>query len=136
MESTREGRQISPDSGRRKAEKDTAISSNVIVWKPYAPPWKNVALASVDGRRPDIYDKQSPVRLNINFGGLRGERLRLLNTIVALLDSYTGLFKGFGFLYDDGQSSFMALGPPSRISALPGLVSSCHSPYAVDRVRG
>lgn len=40
--------------------------------------------------------------LNMDFGGPRGEKLRLLNRVVALLDGRYGLFTGLEFFYDDG----------------------------------
>ena len=44
--------------------------------------------------------------LNIDFGGCSGAKLSLLNRITATLDRSPGLFKGFGFSYDDGTDEF------------------------------
>lgn len=38
----------------------------------------------------------------MDFGGPRGERLGLLNRVVALVGGTHGLFKGLDFFYDDG----------------------------------
>ncbi|MBE3041737.1 hypothetical protein IMZ48_03985 [Candidatus Bathyarchaeota archaeon] len=78
-----------------------------ILWKSTVPslPTKDVSLARLDPPAWPPANNHSPVRLNMNFGGLHGERLPLLNRVVAFLDGYSGLFMGFEFFYEDGTSA-------------------------------
>ena len=55
--------------------------------------------------------------------------MRLLNTIVALLDSYTSLLKDFGFLYDDGKSVFYGI--RASVKAISSVRPSVELPFAI-----
>lgn len=92
-----------------EASKDNSTvsePSKPILWKPNALKKEAAPLFFPDLPPNPCSSKGSPVRLNTAFGGVGGEKLSLLNRIVALFDGFQGLFKGFGFFYDDGTSVF------------------------------
>ena len=87
-----------------EAGKDKPTLPKPVLWKPTPFTGKEVALLSASPPNINLRSKGSPVRLNMAFGGVGGEKLPLLNRIVALLDNSYGLFQGFRFFYDDGTS--------------------------------
>jgi len=85
------------------------------LWKPRAPTGNAPELvrASPDTSE-EATSRPSPVRLYVDFGGESGEKLPFINRLVGLFDGYSGLLKGFGFIYDDGTSSFYGDQPSVR----------------------
>lgn len=88
-----------------------------------------MVLISASYESPSLDITRSPVRLNMNFGGVRGEKLDLLNLVVAAVDGQNGVLTGFTFYYDDGMSA--SYGSTDSASS-DGLVRpSDEAPFAV-----
>ena len=98
----------SQDSRATEASKDNpAVSKSPkpVLWKPNSLAGKEVPPLSASPPNTNACSRGSPVRLNMAFGGVGGEKLPLLSRIVALFDNSQGLFLGFRFFYDDGTSA-------------------------------
>lgn len=76
----------------------------------------------------------SQIRLNIEFGGPHGEKLALLNLIIGVFDTTTGLLSGLGFAYDDGTEQVYG----SHVGRKGSNVWKPHHeiPFAIDGKRG
>ena len=100
-----------PDgAGVQNLRKDV-LTNMATLWSPKCPRQDGTVrlpASHLDKQRGSPSDGSS-FCLNIDFGGCAAAKLPLLNRITATLDRSPGLFKGFGFSYDDGTEEFFGI---------------------------
>lgn len=97
-----------PDGASVQNLKKDILTSMATLWNPKCPLQHGTVrlpASHIDKQKNSSSDGSS-FCLNIDFGGCAGAKLPLLNRITATLDRSPGLFKGFGFSYDDGTEEF------------------------------
>lgn len=66
----------------------------------------DVSRLSYTNHGATMEEPRCPLRLHVDFGGPKGERLRLLNRVVGIFDVRYDLLIGLRFAYDDGTERF------------------------------
>lgn len=91
--------------GDTSKEEEAVIPSSSCLWNPHEPDFSESASADNNQLpKPNCLATEPEFTLNMDFGGLAGTRLSLLNRIVAFHNVHENFFQGFGFFYTDGTS--------------------------------